>query len=143
MPRKFPPMEFGPSNDEISDATWENYAFVGRQLIACAKGGPAVWPETIDELREAFKGHLYIPPGVKRLKVIQSDDSMEDNAEFILRLPAKNQVSESEELATQGTYSKPPVIAILHDETDTQHGDLTKLEMFHARVADYTMRQCR
>jgi hypothetical protein len=143
MARKFPPMEFGPTDNELADATFVDYAEVGKQLIAWAKGGPATWPKDIDDLRTALKGHLHIPPGVKRLKVIQSDDSKEDNVEFILRLPAKNQVSESEQLATDGSYGKPPVIKILNDEKDAVKGALTKLDLFHARVADYTMRQCR
>lgn len=143
MARKFPPMEFGPSKDEIADATFADYAAVGQQLIKWAQGGPATWPKDIDDLRQAFKGHLHIPEGVKRLKVIQSDDSLEDNVEFILRLPAKNQVSESEALAKEGNYNKPPVIEIIFMENDSKKGPLTKLDLFHARVADYTMRQCR
>ncbi|MBK8085207.1 MAG: hypothetical protein IPK28_16100 [Devosia sp.] len=92
------------------------------------------WPRSIDEFNQAVGAHYTLPPGVKTIQVIQGNDEV-----FVLRLPAKNQVEESNELAAKGKYDLPPIIDILANKPAGN----TVQDFFHARVADYTMRQCR
>lgn len=143
MPRQYPPLEFGPAGDELSNVRFEDYTKVGQKLIEWAQQGPASWPKDMEELRAAFDGLITFPPQITRLTVVQSYDGEGGNFEFILRLPAKGQVSESEQLATQGNYAQPPVIHMLDSQQDENGNPLSPLQQFHARVADYTMRQCR
>jgi hypothetical protein len=143
MARTYPPFEFGPTGNE-TQARFKDYEEVGKKLIAWAQGGPATWPKNIDELRTAMQGHLTIPSQVKHLIVMQSDDSIAEDTVFILRLPAKGQVTESDQLAAQGQYDVPPVVKMLHNKVDEGGAAIgTTQRLFHARVADYTMRQCR
>ncbi len=143
MARQFPPLEFGPTGDELTSVRFSDYEKVGEKLIEWAKKGPGSWPKNMDELRKELAGLATFPPQVTRLTVVQSYDSDEGNFEFILRLPAKGQVSESERLAEAGQYEQPPVIRFLNAKQDESGNPLTPLQQFHARVADYTMRQCR
>lgn len=145
MTRKYPPLEFGPTGDELTTVRYSDYEKVGKQLVEWATKGPGSWPKNMDDLRAALDGVVTFPPQITRLTVVQSyDDPSGENFEFILRLPAKGQVNESLELAKNGQYEQPPVIAALADKIDPQTGDLLSPErQFYARVADYTMRQCR
>lgn len=145
MTRKYPPLEFGPIGDELETVRFSDYETVGRKLVEWATNGPGSWPKNMDELRAAFEGVLTFPAQITRLTVVQSyDDPSGENFEFILRLPAKGQVNESLELARNDEYEQPPVIAALASMTDPQTGDSLSAErQFYARVADYTMRQCR
>ena len=143
MAREYPPLEFGPTGDELTSVRFSDYEKVGEKLIEWAKNGPGSWPKDMDELRRELAGLATFPPQVKRLTVVQSYDSADGNFEFILRLPAKGQVSESERLAEAGLYEQPPVIRFLNAKQDESGNPLTPLQQFHARVADYTMRQCR
>lgn len=143
MKRDYPPLEFGPSGDEHNDVSFSDYEAVGKKLIEWAQNGPASWPKDMDDLRKQLEGLVTFPPQVKRLQVVQSDDSTPGDFEFILRLPARGQVTESANIAAEGTYGQPPVIRMLSDKQDENGNPLTPLRQFHARVADYTMRQCR
>src|SRR5690554_4792056 len=105
MARNYPPLEFGPAGDELSNVRFEDYAKVGQKLVEWAQKGPASWPKNMDELRTALDGLITFPPQVTRLTVVQSYDGEEGNFEFILRLPAKGQVTESEQLAMAGNYT--------------------------------------
>ena len=145
MTRTYPPLEFGPAGDELTTVRYSDYETVGKQLIEWATNGPGSWPKDMDELRTALAGVVTFPPQITRLTVVQSyDDPSGQNFEFILRLPAKGQVNESLTLAQAGHYEQPPVIAALANKTDPQTGQALSAErQFYARVADYTMRQCR
>lgn len=143
MPRQFPPFEFGPSGDELTNVRFSDYEKVGQKLIEWAQKGPASWPTDIDDLRQQLAGVLTIPAEVTRLTVMQGYDEAGGNCEFVLRLPSKGQVSESETLARDGHYQLPPLIRMLDDGQDESGDPLSPLQRFHARVADYTMRQCR
>jgi hypothetical protein len=145
MTRTYPPLEFGPTGDELTTVRYADYEAVGKKLIEWATNGPGSWPKDMAELRAALNGLVTFPAAVTRLTVVQSyDDPSGQNFEFILRLPAKGQVNESLTLAKQGDYQQPPVIAALANMTDPQTGNaLSPERQFYARVADYTMRQCR
>lgn len=145
MTRKYPPLEFGPTGDELTTVRYSDYETVGRKLVEWATNGPGSWPKNMDELRAAFEGLVTFPAQITRLTVVQSyDDPSGENFEFILRLPAKGQVNESLELARNGQYKQPPVIEALARKKDPQTRERLSAErQFYARVADYTMRQCR
>ncbi|WP_374624398.1 hypothetical protein [Devosia sp.] len=132
MKRDFPPAEFGPSGNEFAKVSPADYIAVGQVIIEWATGTRA-WPTSLQEFNDAVGAHYTLPPGVKAIQVIQGNDEV-----FVLRLPAKNQVEESNELAAKGEYDLPPIIDIL-----ASNPKLTEQDKFHARVADYTMRQCR
>lgn len=143
MARKYPPLEFGPNNDETA-ARFIDYEEVGKKLVEWATGSPANWPKTMDELRAALGPHATFPPQVTRLTVVQSHDNEEGHDyEFILRLPAKGQVSESLKLAKKGEYETPPVVKYLAKKKDEDGEKINEERQLYARVADYTMRQCR
>lgn len=143
MVRKYPPVEFGPTGDELGNVTFSDYEKVGEKLIAWAKGGPATWPKDMDELRKELKDLVTFPAQITRLTVVQGYDDTQGNSEFVLRLPPRGQVSESEDLANKGTYDQPPIIHMLDAKKDETGNELSAIERFRARVADYTMRSCR
>jgi hypothetical protein len=143
MERKYPPLEFGPDGKEMENVRFSDYASVGEKLIAWAKDGPASWPKNMEELREELKGLVTFPKQITRLTIVQGYDDTEGNSEFVLRLPPKGQVSESEVLADKGTYDEPPVLRMLVKRRDESEEELNAIERFRARVADYTMRSCR
>jgi hypothetical protein len=143
--RVYPPIQFGKTGDEAK-AEFTDYEFVGKKIVEWAQN-PDTWPTSIDELRKELGGHLTIPPKVKVLKVIQGDDHDPKSTEFILRLPPKNQVSESEKIvrtSPNGAYELPPLYTEYKPgEKDEDGKVINRLRAFYARVGDYTMRGCR
>ncbi|RWN02217.1 MAG: hypothetical protein EOR84_05115 [Mesorhizobium sp.] len=143
--RKYPPVQFGIDGDEAS-AIFKDYEAVGKKLVEWAQQDNA--PETIDELRLAFKDLLTIPDVFKSLRVVQGNDRTEGDYEFLLRLPPKGQVTESEQIVTASVgddvYPLPPLYTDYEPGgRDEDQNVITQLRFFYARVADYTMRGCR
>ena len=133
LTRKYPPAQFGPSGNEDANVSLEDYIEVGKVIVEWSTG-VRNWPRSIDEFNQAVGKHYTLPPGVKAIQVVQGNDEV-----FVLRLPARNQVAESDCLASQGAYDIPPVVDLLANRPAGH----TVQDFFHARVADYTMRQCR
>jgi len=96
-------------------------------------------------------------PDVKPEKVEkyeQITDDAETGPQFILRLPPCEQVTESEDRAEfdnddNKSYLLPPLYTVQLFKQGSQQNmrrdgtPISQLEMFYARVADYTMRSCR
>ncbi|MES0166656.1 hypothetical protein NKJ87_11710 [Mesorhizobium sp. M0027] len=146
--RKYPPIQFGRRGDETG-AIFKDYEAVGKKLVEWAQQDDEdSWPKTIDELREAFKDLLTIPDVFKTLTVVRGDDHIEDNYEFLLRLPPKGQVTESEQIVKAKVEDDVYPLPALYKDFEPGGRDedkrvITQLRFFYARVADYTMRGCR
>ena len=143
--RVYPPIQFGKTGDE-ANAEFTDYEYVGRKIVGWAQA-PATCPKTIEDLRAALQGHLTIPATVKTLKVVQGTDDDSKSTEFILRLPPKGQVSETEKIVSDSpnsTYELPPLYTEYQPGgVDESGATIDRLRAFYSRVADYTMRGCR
>lgn len=138
--RDFKPINFleeGNTTEEI----FKNYIEIGTKIMEWANGIGV--PTDMADLRAQLDGLIDIPEGVKNLKVLQGDDSDKDNAEFVLRLPPRNQLNESEYQLTVNDedYRLPGI----YENAVPNGSDLLNdpVNMLRARVADYTMRGCR
>lgn len=151
--RTYPPLAFGSKPDE-SDAQLENYASVGYVILGWATGEKE-WPTTVEEFKSAIIGtgdtpNFYFPDAYTMFSIVQAGDDGEPmkyrvmaggtpGNEFLLRLPPKGQVMESRTLIGRypDSYGVPP----LYSNDLANHPN--QVDVFHARVADYTMRGCR
>ena len=138
--RKWPPIQFNEQqNDPEKD--FQTYVDVGDQIMRWANGDDEL-PRTMDDLRSAFGKNVDIPANMKNLVVVQGPDEDPDNTVFVLRLPPRNQLSESDEqLQQNGTQY--PLPGIYESKLETAGKDVDPQQMLRARVADYTMRGCR
>ncbi len=143
--RKFPPFAFGEEPDE-SQATFQNYEKVGQLIYEWATGDKP-WPKDLADFRALVGDNLYVPAEYERLRIVQADNGSvqiepgSNGLEFVLRLPPKGQVMESAERIDSGitSYPLPPLYELYLQQG---HGRPPK-GVFHARIADYTMRSCR
>jgi hypothetical protein len=135
--RKFPPFAFGQQADE-KDAELRNYVDIGKLIVEWAKD-PSKRPADMTAFRAAVGDNMLIHPKYTRLRIEQADDNDTD-LEFVLRLPPKGQVTESEDRVKDAqpgqAYPLPNLYAVLP-------GLNSPLDAFYSRIADYTMRSCR
>jgi hypothetical protein len=135
--RVFPPFAFGQQADE-GDAELQNYVDIGKLIVEWAKD-PSKRPADMEAFRKAVGNNMLIHPKYTRLRIEQADDNDTD-LEFVLRLPPKGQVTESEERVANAPVGHGYPLPNLYDVLP---GLNRPLEAFYSRVADYTMRSCR
>lgn len=121
-----------------------DYERAGRIVVAWAQGKTPP-PKDMEDMRQQLAGIVEIPERYQRLSVVQGD-----NHHFILRLPPKDQVTQSEE----------DVLQDLEDEKNTgerrsyelpqfykdmllESGLWNNATFFYSRISDYTIRGCK
>ncbi len=120
-----------------------NYELAGRLVVEWAQGKKAP-PEDMADMRSQLAGIVEIPERYQTLEVVQGD-----NHHFVLRLPPKDQVTQSEEEVMQETkqaketgnpkfYYPPKFYSDLLVEKDIEND-----AFFYSRISDYTIRGCR
>lgn len=153
--RSFPPLAFGPTGLE-RDARFEDYEAVGAVIRKWAMDEKS-WPKTCREFLAALGNgtHIVIDEKYTAFTISQVTEhgsggsptrqqAMDDNdysgLHFLLRLPPRQQLTETLGLVTRSGqgYPAPPLYT-------TFIGDLDKggEKAVHARVAEYSMRGCR
>jgi hypothetical protein len=143
--RNFPPFAFGTTPDELN-VSFENYRAVGQMIFDWATGARA-WPANMADFRTQVGSNMHVPQEYQRLRIVQADnasvqsESGSNGLEFVLRLPPKGQVSESAQIVADNLQDYPlPRLYTLFLQPG--HGR-PALDVFHSRIADYTMRSCR
>lgn len=131
--REFPPAEFGAAGDELKSVLPEDYIEVGRLICEWAEK-PETRPKSLAEFNAAVGKYYRLPDKVKAVQFVQSNPDV-----FILRLPEWNQLSESRARIATGGYQRPFSVTFIASENSGYSDE----DVFYARVADYTMRQCR
>jgi len=143
--RKFPPFAFGTTPDEMNVA-FSDYVAVGQLVFDWATGAKA-WPESMADFRAQIGTSMHIPAEYERLRIVQADNPSvqcecgSNGLEFVLRLPPKGQVSESQQIVAndlQG-YPLPRLYTLFLQDGHA----FAREEVFLSRIADYTMRSCR
>lgn len=137
--RSWPPISFIESEGEPYE-TFEVYREVGNKIMEWANGKNV--PIDMSDLRAQLNGLVDIPANMKTLCVVQGDDNDPDSTTFVLRLPPRNQLNESERQRQQNK-DKYPLPGIYESSLEGSHVEVKGEDMLRARVADYTMRGCR
>lgn len=133
MTRKFPPANFGSTGDEMTSVSPEDYIATGKKIVEWARD-PKSRPTSLAAFNAAIGDHYKLPPSVQAVAFVQGSPEL-----FIIRLPEVNQLDESLGVVGSGGYTPPPVVKLIADNPE----NLAATDIFYARVADYTMRQCR
>jgi hypothetical protein len=115
-----------------------DYESAGRQVVRWAQGKDPL-PGTMAEFREKLAGIVHVPERYLSISFTQGDDH-----HFVMRLPPKNQVSQSEIIVNaqpKGIASYDPPKFYLDMLTADENFD--NIPFFYSRIADYTIRGCR
>lgn len=120
-----------------------NYELAGRLVVEWAQGKKDP-PKDMADMRSQLAGIVEIPERYQTLEVVQGD-----NHHFVLRLPPKDQVTQSEKEVVEETkqanetgepkfYDPPKFYSDLLVEKDIEND-----AFFYSRISDYTIRGCR
>jgi hypothetical protein len=122
-----------------------NYESAGRKVVKWAQDeSEASWPKDMADFRNQLAEDVEIPERYQTIEVVQGTDT-----HFILRLPPKNQVTQSEQEVVEEkkqeeqtgqpqSYNPPEFYKDLLVE-----GTLDNVSFFYSRISDYTIRGCR
>lgn len=112
--------------------TVANYFVLGEKVAQWAKG-KLPWPTTILELGAALGDSVGIPERYTKLHVVQGNHDT-----LVLHLPEAQPLREAEALAEARPDSSTYPLPDFYDMES-----LPGIEMFHARIGDYCMAQCK
>lgn len=135
-----------PNEDFLSPMKILDFEKAGRKVVEWAKD-PASRPLDGDmqAFRTALQGIVDVPARYTSFELVQGDSN-----HFIMRLPPKAQLEQSEALAHREKEDGNPAssygIPDFYKETflDEQNGgDFDNVKFFYCRIADYTIRGCR
>jgi hypothetical protein len=116
-----------------------DYIELGRVVTDWAIGDQKL-PDDVDELRKQLDGIAVIPKNIKKVKFVQGKEDV-----LVIRLPDPELVRQSKEELENPLVEGPYMLPKFYDDLyQRQFGpQMTPLEIFLARVGDYTIAQCR
>lgn len=99
-------------------------------------------PDDIDELRRQLDGIARVPPNFKKLKFVEGESEV-----LVIRLPEKDLMADTQRTLEGGTsMTQPPYrLPKFYDDIYHRHfgPEMTSLDIFLARMGDYTIAQCQ
>lgn len=115
-----------------------NFKEAGAKVVEWARN-PASRPRDIEEFRAQLDQLVDVPARFKEIQIVQGYDHV-----FFLRLPPKNQVTQSQEDIESGDiglsdYGLPDFYVDAFKNPDA----FDQRSFFFSRIADYTIRGCR
>lgn len=121
------------SRVEISD-----YFEVGRLIAKWAKQDPASRPSSIAEMRNALSGIALVPARITNVQWVQPDLQT-----LLMRLPNKDMLIESEQTFSATSGQRYPIPNVYLEKLTNPNTHVSDTDFLFARIADYTIAQCR
>lgn len=116
-----------------------DYIELGRMVADWATGDQKL-PEDVDDLRKQLDGIAVVPKSIKKVKFVQGKEDL-----LVIRLPDADLVRQSKEELDSPLVEDRYMLPKFYDDIyQRQFGpQMTPLEIFLARVGDYTIAKCR